>query len=58
MHIFTVVANSAGCERVFSNFGITHTKLRNKLNAEKVHKSSVVRMEIKRVQRDNGLARN
>lgn len=58
MHIFTVVANSAGCERVFSNFGITHTKLRNKLNAEKVHKSSVVGMEIKRVQRDNGLARN
>lgn len=47
MRIYTVVANSAGCELVFSNFGITHTKLRNKLDAEKVHKSGVVGMEIK-----------
>jgi len=58
VHIFSVVANSAGCERVFSSFGITHTKLRNKLTPEKVHKSAVVGMEIKRVLEENGLARN
>ena len=58
MHVFTIITNSAGCEQVFSNFGITHTMLCNKLNAEKVHKSSVIGMEIKWVQCDNGLAIN
>jgi hypothetical protein len=58
MHIFAVVANSAGCERTFSNFGITHTKLRNKLDALRVHKTAIIRMEQQRVDREAGLARN
>ena len=37
--------NSGSCERAFSDFGISHTKLRNKLNVEKVHKTSVVKMD-------------
>ena len=53
---FSVIVNSAGCERVFSSFRITHTKLR--LSPEKVHKSAVVGMEIKRVLEENNLARN
>ena len=58
MRIFAVVANSAGCERAFSNFGITHTKLRNKLDALKVHKTATVRMEQQHADRKAGLARN
>ncbi|KAF8964938.1 hypothetical protein BDZ97DRAFT_2074991 [Flammula alnicola] len=58
MHIFAVVANSAGCERAFSNFGITHTKRRNKIDAIRVHKMAVVGMEQKRVDQEAGLARN
>jgi hypothetical protein len=58
MHIFAVVANSAGCERAFSNFGITHTKLRNKIDATRVHKMAVVGMEQKRVDGEAGLTRN
>lgn len=58
MHIFVVIANSTGCERAFRNFGITHTKLRNKLDALKVHKTATVRMEQQRADREAGLARN
>ncbi|KIM35265.1 hypothetical protein M413DRAFT_79560, partial [Hebeloma cylindrosporum] len=58
IHIFAVVANSAGCERAFSNFGITHTKLRNKLNAQKVHKAATIRMEQQCADREAGLARS
>jgi len=58
MHIFAVVANSAACERAFSNFGITHTKLRNKLDALRVHKTATVRMEQQRTDREAGLAHN
>ena len=45
IRILSVIANSGSCERAFSDFGISHTKLRNKLNAEKVHKTSVVKMD-------------
>lgn len=57
IRIFTVIANSAGCERVFSNFGNTHTKRRNKLNPKKVHNMAVVGMQIKREDRELGLIR-
>lgn len=56
--IFTVIANSAGCERVFSNFGVTHTKRRNKLDPKRVHDMAVVGMQIKREDRELGVARN
>lgn len=58
MHIFAVVANSAGCERAFSKFGITHTKLRNKIDPIRVHKMAVVGMEQGRLDRAASLARN
>ncbi|EDR12066.1 uncharacterized protein LACBIDRAFT_324468 [Laccaria bicolor S238N-H82] len=45
VHIFSVIANSAGCEHVFSKFGITHTKLHDKLDPERVHKLAVIGME-------------
>ena len=58
MHLFAVIANSAGCEHVFSNFGIAHTKLWNKIDAEWVHKMAVVGMELKHVDCEAGLAHN
>lgn len=57
IHIFTVVANSAGCERVFSSFGISHSKLRNKIDSKRGHKMTVVRMQLKREDRDLDLSR-
>lgn len=58
IHIFAIVANSAGCERAFSNFGITHTKLRNKIDPIRVHKMAVVGMQQKREDREAGIVRN
>jgi hypothetical protein len=56
--IFAVIANSAGCERVFSSFGVTHTKRRNRLDPKKVHNMAVVGMQIKCEDCELGLARN
>ena len=58
IHIFSVIANSARCECVFSNFGVTHTKHRNKLDPKKVHNMAVVGMQIKREDSELGLACN
>ncbi|KDR69467.1 hypothetical protein GALMADRAFT_104095 [Galerina marginata CBS 339.88] len=58
IRISSVIANSAGCERVFSSFGVTHTKRRNKLDPKKVHNMAVVGMQIKREDRELGLARD
>jgi hypothetical protein len=55
IRILSVIANSGGCERSFSDFGITHTKIRNKLSAEKVHKTSVVKMDLRRAHITAGL---
>ncbi|KAJ2984582.1 hypothetical protein NUW54_g10457 [Trametes sanguinea] len=44
IRLLSVIANSAGTERVFSDFGGTHTKMRNRLHTETVHKTSTVRM--------------
>lgn len=57
IHLLSVIANSAGCKRAFSTFGITHTKIRNKLSAEKVHKTAVVKMDIRRAHAQAGLLR-
>jgi hypothetical protein len=46
IQILSIIANSGTSERNFSQFGITHTKLRNKLKVTKVHKSSIVRGDI------------
>ncbi|KIK99405.1 hypothetical protein PAXRUDRAFT_8878 [Paxillus rubicundulus Ve08.2h10] len=46
MHILSIVPNTASTERLFSQFGIVHTKLRNWLNPEKVRKQVLIRMDI------------
>ena len=58
MYILSVIANSAGTERAFSDFGITHTKRRNKLDPEKVHKTGVLKMDLQRAHNEAGLTRS
>jgi hypothetical protein len=48
IRLLSVVANLAGCERSFSIFGNIHTKTRNKLGTETVHKTGVLKMDIRR----------
>ena len=55
VYILSVVPNSAAVERIFSDFGITHTKLRNCLSTENIHKISVLRMHLHRQLADAGL---
>ncbi|KAH9954013.1 ribonuclease H-like domain-containing protein [Lactifluus volemus] len=47
VHILSIVANSAGCERVFSEMGIVQTKHRSRLGLDKVRKTALIRMDIK-----------
>jgi hAT family C-terminal dimerisation region len=49
IHILSVVANSAGCERAFSHMGLVHTSIRSKLGVEKVRKATMVGMDIKQM---------
>ena len=44
----SVSVNSAGCERAFSQMGLTHTKLRNKLGHAKTTHIVQVRQELHR----------
>ncbi|KAJ7725007.1 ribonuclease H-like domain-containing protein [Mycena maculata] len=53
--ILSMVPNSAGPERVFSIYGITHTKHRNCLDPLKVHKSTTVWMDCQESHRTAGL---
>ncbi|KAJ7066054.1 hypothetical protein C8F01DRAFT_1345873 [Mycena amicta] len=45
IHVLTILPNSAGPERIFSEFGSIHTKRRNRLNVDKVHKTAVLRQD-------------
>jgi hypothetical protein len=45
MRILAVVPNSAGVERLFSMFGIIHSKRRNRLSPEVVRKSAIVKAD-------------
>ena len=45
IHILSIVPNSAATERLFSQFGIIHTKLRNRLSVEKVRKQALIRSD-------------
>jgi hypothetical protein len=56
--ILSIVANSAGCERAFSHMGLVHTAIRSKLGVDKVRKTTVVGMDIKREHIDSGLVRS
>jgi len=55
IHILSVVANSAGCERAFSHMGLVHTGIRSKLGVEKVRKMTMVGMDIKRMHHEANL---
>jgi hypothetical protein len=55
IHMLSIVVNSAGCERVFSRFGITHTKRRSRLSLEKVQKTAIVKMDLQRSHVEAGL---
>ncbi|OSD05874.1 hypothetical protein PYCCODRAFT_1404696 [Trametes coccinea BRFM310] len=48
IRLLSIVANSAGVECAFSDFGRTHTKGRNRLNPEIVHNTGMLRMAIRR----------
>jgi hypothetical protein len=57
IHILSIIANSAGCERVFSQMGLVQTKCRSRLGLDKVRKTALVRMDIKRRHVAEGLIR-
>lgn len=57
IHILSVVANSAGCERAFSHMGLVHTTIRSRLNLERVRKATAVGMDLKRTHIEAGLLR-
>ncbi|QRW18642.1 hypothetical protein RhiXN_00048 [Rhizoctonia solani] len=58
IHVLSIVANSAGCERLFSEMGHIHTKRRNRLGYQKVFDTAVVRMDLKRKHADEGRTRS
>lgn len=45
IRILSIVPNSASTECLFSAFGTTHTKRRNRLSPQKVHLTSLVRLD-------------
>ena len=55
VRILSIVTNSASCEQTFSEFGIIHMKWRNWLSKEKVHKTTLVKMDLWRDQSSTGL---
>ncbi|KAF8692824.1 hypothetical protein RHS03_08537, partial [Rhizoctonia solani] len=55
--ILSIVANSAGCERLFSRMGNIHTKLRNRFNFKRVHDIATVAMDIDAQHQAAGLTR-
>ncbi|CUA68261.1 Zinc finger BED domain-containing protein 4 [Homo sapiens] [Rhizoctonia solani] len=57
INILSIVANSAGCERLFSEMGYTQSKRRSRLSNEKTFDTAVVRMELKRNHAAAGLTR-
>lgn len=46
--LMAVAVNAAGCERIFSQMGLTHTKLRNRLGVAKVTHLAQLRQELKK----------
>ncbi|KAG8879540.1 hypothetical protein FRC20_000112 [Serendipita sp. 405] len=48
IRIFSVVGNSADCERLFSAMGDIHSKKRNRLSEQRVRDIAVVKMAIQR----------
>ncbi|KAL0035364.1 hypothetical protein WJX77_003237 [Trebouxia sp. C0004] len=48
LRLMRVAVNSAGCERMFSQMGLTHTKVRNRLAHAKVTHIAQLRQELHR----------
>jgi hypothetical protein len=57
VHVLSIVANSAGCEQAFSHMGLVQTATRSKLSMDKVRKTTMVGMDIKRSHIEAGLVR-
>jgi hypothetical protein len=55
--LLSVVANSAGAERLFSRMGNIHTKRRNRLHYEKVHDIATVAMDLDAQHQATGISR-
>ncbi|GAB1521158.1 hypothetical protein RhiTH_004249 [Rhizoctonia solani] len=55
--VLSIVANSAGCERLFSRMGNIHTKLRNRFNFKRVHDIATVALGIEAQHKAAGLTR-
>jgi len=55
IHILSIIANSAGCERAFSHMGLVQTATRSRLSVDKVRKTTIVGMDIKRSHIEAGL---
>ncbi|KAF9533481.1 hypothetical protein CPB83DRAFT_889983 [Crepidotus variabilis] len=53
--ILRMVPNSASTECTFSSFGVIHTKRRNRLNAQKVHKQVMVHDNIMQAYQEAGV---
>ncbi|EIW55395.1 uncharacterized protein TRAVEDRAFT_131744, partial [Trametes versicolor FP-101664 SS1] len=56
IRILSVVANSAGVECAFSDFGRIHTKARNRLTTKTVHDTGTLRLAIRREHAVAGLS--
>ncbi|KAJ7231957.1 ribonuclease H-like domain-containing protein [Mycena rebaudengoi] len=54
IRIISMLPNSAGPERIFSFYGLTHTKHRNRLGPEKVHDATLVRNDRQRAHIEAG----
>lgn len=57
IRVLSVIANSAGCERLFSAMGLIHTKTRNRLSLEKVRKAVYLKSTLQREQEILGWTR-
>ncbi|EUC62985.1 hypothetical protein RSOL_468460, partial [Rhizoctonia solani AG-3 Rhs1AP] len=57
INVLSIVANSAGCERLFSEMGYIQSERRSRLSNQKTFDTAVVRMELKREHAAAGLTR-
>ncbi|CUA74385.1 hypothetical protein RSOLAG22IIIB_11179 [Rhizoctonia solani] len=57
INVLSIVANSAGCEQLFSEMGYTQSKRRSRLSNEKTFDTAVVQMELKQKHAAAGLTR-
>ena len=55
VYVLSIVANSAGCERAFSHMGLVQTATRSKLSIDKVRKTTIIGMDLKRSHIEAGL---